>query len=49
MRPQLNDDNKKARLAFAMKYVVDSSHSLLHDFLDYVHIDEKLFYIAKEK
>ncbi len=47
MCPLLNDNNKKARLAFAMKFLVDPINGLLHDFLDHVHIDEKLFYIAK--
>ena len=47
MRPLLKDDNKKARLAFAMKFLVDPINGLLHDFLDHVHVDEKLFYIAK--
>ncbi len=49
MHPMLNDENKKARVAFAMKFLVDPMNGLLHDFLDHVHIDEKLFYIAREK
>ncbi len=49
MRPQLTDENKKARVAFAMKFLVYPENGILHDFLDHVHIDEKLFYITKEK
>ena len=47
LKPLLTPTNKIARLQFSLKFV--RPNGLFHDMYDYVHIDEKWFYITKVK
>ena len=49
LKPLLTDDNKKARLEWALRWVSSSPghRHKIHHFEDFVHMDEKWFYICQ--
>jgi len=56
MKPLLTDENKAARVSWALSHIneTDRGYALRHapqfvDFYDEVHIDEKWFYLCKDK
>ncbi|CAL5349588.1 unnamed protein product [Camellia sinensis] len=51
LKPYLSEENKRARLRFCLSMLVPNSlqgQPMFNSMYDYVHIDEKWFYISKE-
>eukprot|EP00903_Cladosiphon_okamuranus_P013263 g12367.t1 len=51
LKPLLSDDGKAQRLAWALRWVRSSPGGArkFHHFFDFVHLDEKWFYICKQR
>ncbi|XP_076949649.1 uncharacterized protein LOC143622355 [Bidens hawaiensis] len=50
IKPDLTDENKKARLVFCLSMVTRSlsnASPIFHDIFNVIHIDEKWFYLSK--
>lgn len=48
LKPDLQDENKKTRLNYALNMLSGSSNEF-KETLDYIHVDEKWFYLTKVK
>lgn len=47
LKPTLTESNMKARLEFCLSHITTEGY--FHDMYDYVHIDEKWFYLSQNK